>query len=142
MPHFLLQPFAADGVTILVSTHYMDEAEYCHRVALINQGRLVAVGSPEQLKHTALSGELLLLECESLGPTLAALQHAPGVLDCSVFGNTLHVLVHDARRSLSELPSFLEQKSLKPTRLQRIHPSLEDVFVQLIAADTANRRAA
>ncbi len=138
----LIHTLAADGVTILVSTHYMDEAEYCHRVALINQGRLVAVGSPEQLKHTALSGELLLLECESLGPTLAALQHAPGVLDCSVFGNTLHVLVHDAGRGLSELPSFLEQENLKPTRLARIHPSLEDVFVQLIAADTANRSAA
>jgi ABC-2 type transport system ATP-binding protein len=138
----LIHTLAADGVSVLVSTHYMDEAEYCHRAALINQGRIIAIGSPEELKHTALGGELLLLECTNLGPTLAALQNAPGVLDCSVFGNALHVLVSDAERSLAELPAYLEQKSQRPTRLQRIHPSLEDVFVQLIAVDMANRRLA
>jgi ABC-2 type transport system ATP-binding protein len=138
----LIHTLAADGVTVLVSTHYMDEAEYCHRAALINQGRIIAIGSPEELKHTALGGELLLLECTNLGPTLAALQNAPGVLDCSVFGNALHVLVSDAERSLAELPAYLEQKSQRPSRLQRIHPSLEDVFVQLIAVDMANRRLA
>ncbi len=138
----LIHTLAADGVSVLVSTHYMDEAEYCHRAALINQGRLIAVGSPEELKHTALGGELLLLEGDSLGPTLAALNDAPGVLDCSVFGNALHVLVRDAARSLTELPAFLEQKGLRPTRLEPIRASLEDVFVQLIALDMAQRRPA
>ena len=138
----LIHTLAADGVSVLVSTHYMDEAEYCHRAALINQGRIIAVGSPDELKHTALGGELLLLECPNLGPTLAALHNAPGVLDCSVFGNALHVLVSDAERSLAELPAYLEQKSQRPTRLERIRPSLEDVFVQLIALDMANRRLA
>jgi ABC-2 type transport system ATP-binding protein len=109
---------------------------------LINQGRIIAIGSPDELKRTALGGELLLLECAALGPTLAALQQAPGVLDCSVFGNALHVLVSNAERSLSELPAYLEAKGLRPTRLERIHPSLEDVFVQLIAVDTAKRRQA
>jgi drug efflux transport system ATP-binding protein len=139
----LIYTLAADGVTILVSTHYMDEAEYCHRAALINQGRIIAMGSPDVLKRTALGGELLLLECEGLGPTLAALQQAPGVIDGSVFGNSLHVLVKDAERSLAELPAYLEQRALRPSRLERIDPSLEDVFVQLIAADmTKQRRAA
>ncbi|HYA06980.1 MAG TPA: ABC transporter ATP-binding protein [Xanthobacteraceae bacterium] len=138
----LIHALAADGVTVLVSTHYMDEAEYCHRVALINQGRIIATGSPEELRHTALGGELLLLECASLGPTLAVLPQAPGVLDCSVFGNALHVLVRDAARSLSELTTYLEQNGLRAIRIERIEPSLEDVFVQLIAADMAKRRAA
>ncbi len=138
----LIHSLAADGVSVLVSTHYMDEAEYCHRAALINQGRLIAIGSPEELKHTALGGELLLLECEALGPTLAALEHAPGVLDCSVFGNALHVLVGDVERGLRELPAYLAQKNLPPARLVRIRPSLEDVFVQLIAVDSAKRRVA
>ena len=138
----LIHTLAADGVSVLVSTHYMDEAEYCHRAALINQGRLIAVGSPEELKHTALGGELLLLEGDSLGPTLAALTDAPGVLDCSVFGNALHVLVRDAARSLTELPALLEQKGLRPTRVEPIRASLEDVFVQLIAIDMAQRRQA
>ncbi len=138
----LIHTLAADGVTVLVSTHYMDEAEYCNRAALINQGRIIAIGSPEELKRTALGGELLFLECETLGPTLAALQQAPGVVDASVFGNAIHVLVTDAKRSLSELPSYLEQRSLRPNRLERINPSLEDVFVQLIAVDMAKRRQA
>ena len=138
----LIHTLAADGVTVLVSTHNMDEAEYCHRAALINQGRIIALGSPDELKHTALGGELLLLECDGLGPMLAALQQAPGVVDASVFGNAIHVLVRDAGHSLVELPAYLEQKSLRPSRLERIHPSLEDVFVRLIATDTAKRRRA
>ena len=138
----LIHSLAADGVSVLVSTHYMDEAEYCHRAALINQGRLIAIGSPDELKRTALGGELLLLECEALGPVLAAIEHAPGVLDCSVFGSALHVLVADADRSLRELPVYLEQNNLPQARLRRIHPSLEDVFVQLIAADSVKRRVA
>ncbi len=138
----LIHTLAADGVTVLVSTHYMDEAEYCHRAALINQGRIIALGSPDELKRTALGGELLLLECDVLGPMLAALQQAPGVVDASVFGNAIHVLVHDAGHSLVELPAYLEQKSLRPSRLERIHPSLEDVFVRLIAADMARGRRA
>jgi ABC-2 type transport system ATP-binding protein len=120
----------------------MDEAEYCHRAALINQGRIIAIGSPNELKRTTLGGELLLLECEALGPTLAALQQAPGVIDASVFGNAIHVLVRDAERSLTELPAYLAERALRPSRIERIHPSLEDVFVQLIAADAAERRRA
>jgi ABC-2 type transport system ATP-binding protein len=138
----LIHTLAADGVTVLVSTHYMDEAEYCHRAALINQGRLIAIGSPDELKRSALGGEFIMLECANLGPALAALQRAPGVLDCSVFGNSLHILVGDSERALRELPAFLERNGLRPTRLQRIKPTLEDVFVQLIAADTAKRRVA
>jgi ABC-2 type transport system ATP-binding protein len=140
----LIHTLAADGVTVLVSTHYMDEAEYCDRAALINQGRLIALGSPDELKRTPLGGELLLLECDALGPTLAALLQAPHVLDASVFGDAIHVLVRDAERALHELPAYLAQRALPPRRLERIHPSLEDVFVQLIAADAANdtRRAA
>ena len=138
----LIHSLASEGVTVLVSTHYMDEAEYCHRAALINRGRLIAIGSPATLRQAALGGDLLLVECEALGPTLAALQNAPGVRDSSVFGNALHIVVGDAEKSLRELPEFLAAKGLRPNRMARIAASLEDVFVQLIAADMASRRAA
>jgi len=138
----LIHTLAADGVTVLVSTHYMDEAEYCHRAALINQGRIIALASPDALKRTSLGGDLLLLECDGLGPTLAALQQTPGVIDASVFGDAIHVLVRDAEQSLTCLPPYLAGKGLPPRRLARIRPSLEDVFVQLIAADAAKRRRA
>jgi ABC-2 type transport system ATP-binding protein len=137
----LIHSLASDGVTVLVSTHYMDEAEYCHRIALINHGRLIATGSPAQLRETALGGDLLLLECDALGRTLEALQDAPEVLDCSVFGDALHILVRSAESSLRDLPAFLAAKGLQPRRMARIAPSLEDVFVQLIAADAKKRKA-
>jgi ABC-2 type transport system ATP-binding protein len=137
----LIHSLATDGVTVLVSTHYMDEAEYCHRAALINRGRLIAIGSPAELKQTALGGELLLVECDALGTTLAALEGAPDVRDCSVFGNALHILVGNAEKSLSVLPDFLAAKGLRPRHMARIEASLEDVFVQLIAADAPNARA-
>ena len=131
----LIHTLAADGVTVLVSTHYMDEAEYCHRVALINQGRLIAVGSPDELRRTALGGELLLLEGANLGPTLAALPHAPG-------RSRLLGLRQRAPCPGSPMPGEPDRtrrlsraKGLRPTRLERIRPTLEDVFVQLIAAD-------
>src|SRR5579864_2640248 len=95
----LIHALAADGVAVLVSTHYMDEAEYCHRVALMNQGRLITTGSPAELKQSALAGKLLLVECDNLGAALAAIQHLPGVQDCSVFGKALHVLVTDPEQS-------------------------------------------
>lgn len=138
----LIHSLAQDGVTVLVSTHYMDEAEYCHRAALINHGRLVAIDSPEALKRTALSGELLLIECDALGPALAALRQAPGIRDCSVFGSALHVLVDDAERAMQDLPALLAAQGLASVRATRIQPSLEDVFVQLIAADLAKRSVA
>jgi ABC-2 type transport system ATP-binding protein len=132
----LIHTLAADGVTVLVSTHYMDEAEYCDRAALINQGRLIAIGSPAELKNTALGGELLLLQCERLGPTLAALQQAPGVIEASVFGDAIHVLVASAAHGLDELPAYLARMDLAPSSIARIPASLEDVFVRLIANDS------
>lgn len=138
----LIHSLASDGVTVLVSTHYMDEAEYCHRIALINHGRLIATGSPAQLRDTALGGELLRVECDTLGAMLEALQHAPEVLDCSVFGDALHILVRNAENGLRDLPAFLAAKGLQPRRMTRIAAGLEDIFVQLIAADAKERRVA
>jgi ABC-2 type transport system ATP-binding protein len=138
----LIHSLANDGVTVLVSTHYMDEAEYCHRAALINHGRLIALGSPATLKRTAIGGEILHVETDTLGPTLAALHDAPGVRDVAVFGNSLHAVVDNAEKSLAELPEFLAARGFAAKRITRIAASLEDVFVQLIAADAASRKAA
>jgi ABC-2 type transport system ATP-binding protein len=138
----LIHALAAEGVAVLVSTHYMDEAEYCHRVALINRGRLIATGSPAELKRSALVGKLLLVECDNLGAALAAIQRLPGVQDCSVFGSALHVLVTDAEQSQRDLPTLLAGLAIHTTRVATVPPSLEDVFVRLIADDLANRRHA
>jgi ABC-2 type transport system ATP-binding protein len=137
----LIHSLAADGVTVLVSTHYMDEAEYCNRIALMNQGRLVAIGSPGELKRKGHSGQLLLIECDAVGAMLAALQTAPGVRDAAIFGNAIHVLVDDAKRESHDLPGYLATRGLAYTRIEPIAPTLEDVFVEMMGRTRAARDA-
>ena len=128
----LIHELSEDGVSVLVSTHYMDEAEYCNRIALINQGRLAAIGSPAELKQQELDGKLLLVECENLGEALSALQGAPDVHDVAVFGNALHVLVEDAAQGQKDLPEYLGRHGVKLCRIEPISATLEDVFVRLV----------
>lgn len=130
----LIHSMAADGVTVLVTTHYMDEAEYCNRLVLIFQGRIVASGSPTELKQRAMSGELLLVECEPLGVALDLLQQTPDVSDVAVFGNALHVVVPDAKVAIPRIRTALSQHGARVTKIEPIRPSLEDVFVSLTAA--------
>jgi len=130
----LIHSMAADGVTVLVTTHYMDEAEYCNRLVLIFQGRIVASGSPTELKQRAMSGELLLVECEPLGVALDLLQQTPDVSDVAVFGNALHVVVPDAKAAIPRIRTALSQHGARVTKMEPILPSLEDVFVSLTAA--------
>ena len=129
----LIHHLAADGVTILVSTHYMDEAEYCNRIALIDAGRLVAVGAPSELRRRDLGGNLFELACEPLGAALAAVRQSPEVLEASIFGDKLHVLVRGGESACPRLLAFLEQKDIVASPPRRITPSLEDVFVNLVS---------
>jgi ABC-2 type transport system ATP-binding protein len=132
----LIHTLSADGITVLVSTHYMEEAEYCHRVALIDRGRLIQMASPAALKQHSLGGELLLVECEAIGVAMAALQEAPGVHDVAAFGNTIHILVDNAAAALQALPAYLAEHGAPLTRIERISPTIEDIFVQLVGAES------
>jgi ABC-2 type transport system ATP-binding protein len=123
-----------EGVTVFVTTHYMDEAEYCNRLVLIDRGRIVAMGTPTELKTRSMKGQILLVECEPLGPGLEALSQAPGVLDAAVFGNALHAVVADAQGAMPGIRAALEAGQVRVARLEQIPPSLEDVFVALTAA--------
>jgi ABC-2 type transport system ATP-binding protein len=127
----LIQHMADEGVTVFVTTHYMEEAEYCNRLALIFRGKMVALGTPSELKRNSMDGELLLVECEPLGPAVEALQSAPGVLDAAVFGNALHLVVRDAAAAAPQIQSFLKNRGIDITKIDRIRPTLEDVFVSV-----------
>jgi len=127
----LINQMVAEGITVFVTTHYMDEAEYCNRLVLIDRGRIVAMGTPTELKSHYMKGQLLQVECEPLGPGLEALRGAPGVLDAAVFGSTLHAVVADAQAALPKVREVLEAGRMRVGRLEQIPPSLEDVFVSL-----------
>lgn len=147
----LIHQLAGEGVTVLVSTHYMDEAEYCNRIALIDAGRVVTVGSPSEMRGERLGGQLFECDCAALGKAIEVLRATPGVLDAAIFGDKLHVLLTDkagtagvsAVALAAELPARLAKEGVEASPLVPIRPGLEDVFVQLVsrANDRANGRA-
>jgi len=133
----LIHALSEEGVSVLVSTHYMDEAEYCHRIALINRGRLIALGTPQELRQSSLGGELLALEGDRIGDAVAQLETAPGVQDVAMFGSALHALVDDAAARSPELLARLGAAGFVGARVRRIEPSLEDSFVHLVGTSSA-----
>ena len=136
----LIQQMSSDGVTIFVTTHYMDEAEYCNRLALMNGGKLIALGTPTELKLGSIKGALLLLECDRLGDAIERLRHFAGVRDVAVFGNALHLVVSDAADAPA-IRAALEADGISVGSIGVIRPSLEDAFVALTtrrSSDTAS----
>ena len=131
----LIYQLAEGGQTILVTTHYMDEAEYCNRLALIYRGKLIALGVPDQLKRDLHSHKLLQLETSDLLGTMRALENEPGILDVAVFGAGLHVNVEDPAAAAERIRQILEGRTIQIKRLEPIQPSMEDVFVGLIEAE-------
>lgn len=130
----LIHNLGAEGVAVLVSTHYMDEAEYCMRIAMIDRGRLVALGTPHELKHQSIGGELIELECDNVGGAIAPSARVSGVRDVAVFGNTLHLLVDDAAQTAPQVCDALAEHGFANVRSRRIAPSMEDMFVHLVNA--------
>jgi ABC-2 type transport system ATP-binding protein len=131
----LIYQLAEAGHTILVTTHYMDEAEYCHRLALIYRGKLVALGLPDALKKDLHSHKLLQLETSDLLATMRAMEAEAGVLDVAVFGAGLHVTVDDLEASVKRIRTVLGRQQIQIRRLDPIQPSMEDVFVALIESE-------
>jgi ABC-2 type transport system ATP-binding protein len=128
----LIYQLSASGHTIFVTTHYMDEAEYCHRVALMYDGRTIALGSPAELKQSLGAGHLLNLESSDLLESLTLLYGGDHILDVAVFAGGLHVKVDDAEGAMTWIRSHLTQAGVQISVLEPITPSMEDVFVSLI----------
>ena len=131
----LIYEMAGKGVTVFVTTHYMDEAEYCDRLALINQGRIVALGTPAELKTRHMPEAVWELETDHLVESLQALKESQRFSEVAVFGNALHVVAKKGEDLSSFIPSILAGEGIPPKRLEQIEPSLEDVFVSLIEAE-------
>jgi ABC-2 type transport system ATP-binding protein len=131
----LIYQLSEAGRTVFVTTHYMDEAEYCHRMALMHGGRIIAMGAPAAVRKEHYSQALLRLESSDTPLTMSALEKEPGVLDVAVFGAGLHVTVEDAKAAAAHIREVLSAKNISITRLDAIEPSMEDVFVSLVEAE-------
>jgi ABC-2 type transport system ATP-binding protein len=134
----LLNEYQEQGITIFVSTPYMDEAERFHRVALINQGEIIACDTPATLR-TALHGEMLDLLAEPQRLAVARLRAHPKVSHVQVLGERVHALVEDAARDLPALQSELSAGGVRLSEVRRTTPSLEDVFVARLESRNGDR---
>jgi ABC-2 type transport system ATP-binding protein len=124
----LIYSLSEEGTTVLVSTHYMEEAEYCRRLALMNRGRLIALDRPAALR-AGMDEPILEIHTDDAARAVEALRGAPGVVDAAMFGRAVHVAVEDEGRARSEIPSILARAGRECRSVERVPPSLEDVFV-------------
>jgi len=130
----LIYALAAGGTTVFVTTHYMEEAEYCHRLALMNRGKLIALDTPAHLRET-LREPLLEIRVSDATRAVEALEGAPGVAQVGLFGRALHAALRegeDVEAARSRIPSLLAEKGIAVEDIEPIQPSLEDVFVALV----------
>ncbi|MFW5950613.1 MAG: ABC transporter ATP-binding protein [Gemmatimonadota bacterium] len=133
----LIDALAAAGTTVLVSTHYMEEAEYCHRLALMNRGRLIALDSPDRLRASL---DLPIWEVAVPEPATAveALDGRDGVLEAALFGRLVHVMT-EPHAGRDRIRAHLAAAGLEPTAVEMVPPSLEDVFVALVRREGGAR---
>ena len=141
----LINELSERKVTVFVTTHYLDEAEYCNDIRLIHAGRIVAAGSPRELKDKVIRNPILEVATDRAVDALEVLQKEPWVLETSIFGTSLHVSVADVEEGRRLVRERLAREGIVPQRVDRIVPSLEDVFIHKIeeqAASGGNAEAA
>jgi ABC-2 type transport system ATP-binding protein len=125
----LLSEFLSEGITILMSTPYLDEAERCSRVALLHEGRVLAVDEPERLRDL-MPGRMLEMQTGSTPGLLEMVRRIPGVDDAQVFGERVHVRLHDtAEEAVERFITALRGTPLADAAVRAVPPSLEDVFI-------------
>ena len=130
----LIYQLAAEGVTVFVTTHYMDEAEYCDRLAMIYRGELVAIGTPDELKIRYMNADILNLECPDPFKMLQVVTGISVIKEAALFGRGLYLTVADSQAAMPVIVTALQAQKADYTRLEKIRPSLEDVFVAIIEA--------
>ncbi len=126
----LIYSLTARNTTVFVSTHYMEEAEYCHRLALMNQGKLIALDTPARLREQS-SGPVLELATSDSARAVPALQRAPGIVEVGLFGRTVHAMVESTAME-TEIIAVLAAEQITVNKIEEIQPSLEDVFISLV----------
>lgn len=130
----LIYELAGKGVTVFVTTHYMDEAEYCDRLALIYRGELIAIGAPAELKTRSAGEHVIEVACARPQDAMDFIEKLPQVREAALFGRGLHVVAADAGVAVPAITAALRANNCPVERIERIAPSMEDVFVSLIEA--------
>lgn len=128
----LVYDLAEGGTSILVTTHYMDEAENCQRLAFIYQGKIIAEGTPFEIKREQVHAQVVEVDCEPLDVALDTLRDAKWFDEVALYGSTLHLLSPDAASKIEPVKQLLAGKNIRVARIEQIEPSLEDAFIARI----------
>ena len=138
----LIYAMAEQGITVFVTTHYMEEAEYCDRIALIYGGKMIASGSPMELKTKAMHDTIIDLQCPEPQDLIAPLKELPELRDAALFGMGLHLVARDATLATAAVQRLLTNLGISAVSMETIIPSMEDVFISLIEeVDRRNARS-
>jgi ABC-2 type transport system ATP-binding protein len=130
----LLYQLVADGVTVFVTTHYMDEAEHCHRLAFIQDGRVIAYGSPEEIKQDTIRGSVFEIGVDTPGEALSAIRlekdESQGTIrEVELYGSLIHVFGQGKAETERQVKEILDRNQIQVNYMEEIDPSLEDVFI-------------
>ena len=128
----LIGNLASTGVTVLVTTHYLDEAEHCNRLAIIHRGQMVALGSAHELKRAFADRPILEVQSPRPVDLMAALERLPEVEKTSIFGTSVHAVLRHAGVTSDDVRAALERQGLPVQALSFVTPSLEDVFLDVV----------
>jgi len=126
----MIYEMARAGTTVFVTTHYMDEADYCDRLALIYRGRIIAEGTPNELRKNYMTRDVLEIETVNLVEAMEVLEKHG--IETAIFGSLLHATVEDSKEAVPMIYKTLSERNITVRRVDKIVPSLEDVFVTLI----------
>lgn len=132
----LIGDLSRQGTTVLVTTHYLDEAEHCHRVAVIHAGRLAAAGTAAELKHRFADRPIMEIHAAEPVATMALLDTLPLVEKTSLFGTAVHAVLRRRETTAETLRRALADAGQPVISLEPVAPSLEDVFLDVVEAST------
>lgn len=128
----LINQLSEQKITIFVTTHYLDEAEYCNDIMLIQAGKIIAGGSPKELKAKYLTNPIIEVDCSDPFLALEIVENKEWLNEVSMFGVHLHLNVKDEKKGMENIKKLFSMNKIKINNIHRITPSLEDVFIHLI----------
>jgi len=128
----IIKALAKNGVTVFVTTHYMDEAENCDRMTLIYKGTIIALGTPEEMKTKFMKDEILRISVADAAEWADKITSVKSVKDTALFGADIHAVVEDSKTAIPGIESLFKGQGIKTFTVTKIKPSLEDVFVSAI----------
>jgi ABC-2 type transport system ATP-binding protein len=138
----LIYDLSHSGVTVFVTTHYMDEAEHCNTIGLIYSGKLISIGSPTELKHGLDRYSIFEVQSTHTVDAMELLRKQPWVAETSIFGSAFHVSTLDEPEAQKKIRRLLTKEHMAADRIEQIIPSLEDVFINRIAEEDARKNGA